>query len=101
MIYESYITEYLNQKIQLVVEIKRSTYNKLQDKSVNSHRYASECIDAIQAGKTIQKGEWIETTVRGSMSLVCSKCGADLGSICETNFCPNCGANMRESENKE
>ena len=44
------------------------------------------------------KGKWIETTVRGLKSLVCSKCCADLGSICETNFCPNCGADMRESE---
>ena len=41
------------------------------------------------------KGEWIEKTVRGSMSLVCSECGADLGSICETDFCPTCGADMR------
>ena len=45
-------------------------------------------------------GHWIETTVRGSISLVCSECGADLGSICETNYCPNCGAKM-ESEDKE
>lgn len=42
-----------------------------------------------------QQGKWIECTVRGSNSLRCSVCGADSGTICETDYCPNCGARMR------
>ncbi len=52
-----------------------------------------------------RKGHWITTsdyltTAYGSVDYVkCSCCGED--SLEEGNFCPNCGADMRESEDKE
>ena len=42
-----------------------------------------------------QQGKWIECTVRGSNALRCSVCGVDSGTICETDYCPKCGARMR------
>ena len=38
-------------------------------------------------------GEWVETE---SVYYICSLCGDD--SYYESNFCPNCGADMRGSE---
>lgn len=37
--------------------------------------------------------EWFDKEVRGSMTNVCSRCGAD--SIYPTKYCGNCGISMR------
>ena len=39
-------------------------------------------------------GEWIDTTVRGSLTPCCSECGCDSGGY-NFRICPNCGAKMR------
>ena len=44
------------------------------------------------------KGEWVKE-YKGQVNSFCSKCDYEVGKI--TNFCPNCGADMRtESEDK-
>jgi hypothetical protein len=44
--------------------------------------------------KLVRRGRWIETTVRGNQSIICSACSAENQTICPSNFCPNCGARM-------
>lgn len=44
----------------------------------------------------VRRGQWEEDTSRGSYSIYCSCCGSHKETICPSNFCPNCGADMRE-----
>lgn len=74
----------------------RTVIKDLLNAIYNTQKAQIEALPSVQPIRP--KGKWTETTVRGSMSLVCSECGADLGSICETNFCPTCGADMRGEE---
>ena len=61
-----------------------------------------EMIKAIPSARP--KGEWmpiIEANEFGEAyqaGIYCSECGETLG--CETNFCPFCGADMRERESE-
>ena len=53
---------------------------------------------AILDGKTNfsrPQGKWIESDVPESILVKCSICGFHCGAI-TYNFCPNCGADMRE-----
>ena len=47
-----------------------------------------------------KKGMWVETSSRNGNYLIntCSCCG--LGKIIKTNYCPNCGAEMKDAQNK-
>ena len=46
-----------------------------------------------------KRGEWVNTAEPYmSDNIVCSVCGYN--SICEYNFCPNCGADMRGGEDR-
>ena len=44
------------------------------------------------------KGEWIESDVPESILSKCSVCGFNCGAY-TFNYCPNCGADMREADN--
>lgn len=62
---------------------------------------AIECLDRIPAAdvRTVVRGKWVETAISTNDGLShlfgfkCSNCGG----FCmgESNFCPNCGAEMR------
>ena len=57
---------------------------------------------AISALKDRPKGKWIPHPSEIFAHLVCNKCLSSAPYNYETNFCPNCGADMRaESEDKE
>lgn len=45
-----------------------------------------------------RKGHWIIQPKRIYSSLVCDKCLSQAPYHCETNFCPNCGADMRSEK---
>ena len=49
----------------------------------------------------VMRGEWVTTrTIIHDGELYCSLCGQE--ALAESNYCPNCGADMRrESEVKE
>lgn len=49
---------------------------------------------AIKALEKRPQGEWKETDFPESALCECSVCGFDLGAY-SFNFCPNCGADMR------
>ena len=68
-------------------------------------RFLKEC---IRNGTPLPKGHWTERTMHdnGFFMPNCSECGAMQPYAHHTyrsNFCPNCGADMRkaESEDKE
>ncbi len=54
-----------------------------------------ECIEQLPSAEP-KRGEWIDVDPHGVSGLVfkCSKC--EKINLRETNFCPNCGADMRE-----
>lgn len=49
----------------------------------------------------LKTGHWEYKTVRGEKAPCCSVCGLDNGTYDKFNFCPECGAKMMESEDKE
>ena len=59
-------------------------------------RYLNRVIDEIKQLPTIQpkRGKWI----RNGWAIMCSECGYDMPYTVR-NFCPNCGADMREVTN--
>ena len=57
-------------------------------------------IDAIRAlppeQPERQKGKWIDDG--DPLTLICDQCGYRVARYNNTNFCPNCGADMRGAE---
>ena len=49
----------------------------------------------------VRHGHWIECTSRGSYSIYCSYCGSHKETICQSEYCPTCGARMDESQEEE
>lgn len=58
-------------------------------------REVIETLEAMEGGER-PKGEWLDSGVDYSVLTKCSVCGFDTGWSL-ANFCPNCGADMRES----
>lgn len=59
---------------------------------VNTNEYVCEKIDEQPTIGEQKKGKWIEQRCR-ILWWECSECGR--GVLNRTNFCPNCGADMR------
>ena len=57
-------------------------------------------IDSIPAVRKYERphGKWIESDVPESVLVKCSVCGFNCGAY-TFNYCPNCGADMREADN--
>ena len=57
---------------------------------------SGHCNDYAVADDFIPQGEWINQFIGGNECVMCSECKLhfDIG----TNFCPNCGADMRGEE---
>lgn len=81
-----------------VLELPRNTVRNFFGEAI------SETVDVklIEALPTIEprKGKWIYNKERGTAKIwTCSECRwNDIG---EWNFCPNCGADMREEGDNE
>lgn len=58
-----------------------------------------------EADKKRKQGRWIESDIKNE-KYVCSVCGGACwyydyeGDVAKSNFCPNCGADMREKKNE-
>lgn len=68
--------------------------------------YYGKICDAIEAMPTInaepvRHGRWIESTSRGSYSVYCSYRGSHKETICPSEYCPTCGAQMDASDTKD
>ena len=87
--------------VKVVVEISKEDYKRLKsDLWIGFSGYD----DAIENVTLLSedKGEWIEdedidASDDGRLAVKCSRC-SEYNGYCKTNFCPNCGADMRGSE---
>ena len=80
--------------MQILIEISEENYRKVED----GRCPVSVMRDAIRNGKPLPKGHW--TTVEMTQGdgcrytvTYCSECNEDVDY--RTDFCPNCGADMR------
>lgn len=70
---------------------------------VNGGCKLEEFIKALPAADVVErkKGKWIKSNIPNE-KYVCSECGGACwyydckGKVAKSNFCPNCGADMRE-----
>jgi rubrerythrin len=85
------------------IEFIKTDISRLWDTPQNlEHKEALE--KAIEALSEQRTGHWkrisMDKYVQHAMAYYrCSECGKDI--IGEHNYCPNCGAKMAESEDKE
>lgn len=68
-----------------------------EDNSIIRWKYKNKCkcaeiSDLILSYEKQEKGEWIEDGYR-NLPCVCSYCGEEGN---RTNYCPNCGAKMKQ-----
>ena len=91
--------------------LETSIISGIDDVQANHIKFhnISFCCDSIEdcEGRVFiqrKKGEWINIriSVNGDSSADCNRCGAIIHSNLSEhiNFCPNCGANMREGGEK-
>lgn len=73
-----------------------------RDKKIADQIYWYLCdgLEECEEAETERKnGEWIKMSDADGAYWCCSECGEELYRLCDkTNFCPNCGADMRERE---
>jgi len=91
---------------------KRRSFNDYDCGSANAYEYAGDLLDEMptitipvaELDNTEDFAEWIDRSDGGRIRYPfwkryeCSKCGAKSEN---TNFCPNCGASMKEGEKNE
>ena len=65
----------------------------------NGDRWYEESIKAIHYGTPLPKGHWIDREEYDADRWKCSECGRT--EQYQENFCPNCGADMRDKEREE
>lgn len=96
-------------KHDVVMDQDSLDYEELTDSNREKIQFDKDCkqnaIDLLQNAPTIEprkKGKWIPQNLNKSDGMIsiavyyypkCSVCGANAN---YTNFCPNCGAEMRE-----
>lgn len=69
------------------------------DSCASEHRQLAEWLKELKKLKTEHKGKWINNKNAddaGEGYFICSNCKNDVYDV--TAFCPNCGADMTESE---
>lgn len=77
--------------------------NLLWGMSKEEQKYYSEALDMAISALSENKGDWVEVTtfqdeyVR-EYHYECSICHSRHGVAVSSNFCPNCGADMRKGE---
>ena len=93
-------------KIDDIPKNKDGTYGSMFGQYVNGLYCAKTAISYMPSVvPQTKRGKWIETKddCNGinfyDFSFECSKCGKERSF--KSNYCPNCGADMRESEDKE
>lgn len=76
-------------------DITNQTYNNpLRDLMIAYDNLKEEYDKLNEQLNNNTKGHWIEKIIRGSLGLVCSECGCQHDTICESLYCQNCGSEM-------
>ena len=85
--------------IELVIKIPEEQYRTLNAKSQSDVVTVIDntlLIKAIKNGVPLPKGHWKYLASGNARHLYCSEC--KYGALFESDFCPNCGAEMRGSK---
>ena len=93
--------------MKIIIEIPKETYEYWK-----TRKCEYVLAEAISNGKVIEnednlegirpKGEWVEKHDKTSFWYECNQCGKRPLHLVFTDFCPNCGADMRGyNDNKE
>lgn len=89
-------TEYFVRLSDLKQPIERNPYDEKEGNISAYMRYLKYNTKMADVRENAH-GEWITDTESALAGNVCSACGKVANSIFhKTNFCPNCGADMRE-----
>jgi len=83
---EHILTKYVRNLVDDAPSVKERSYEM---------GYQDGCEDGLQGIRP--KSEWIKMSDRYGVYFACKKCGYDRERAI-TNFCPNCGADMRGRE---
>ncbi len=87
--------------MKLIIDIDEDTY-KCTKKCDYCNRLCNkvyEIYNAIADGTPLPKGKWVISKCRDGCYLpCCSVCGESSGTYYETNYCPNCGAEIEETD---
>ena len=80
--------------------IERQNYPPIIEGVLPYYRKTIEYLEGIKSGKYGERpsGEWMDREVYDADRWKCSKCGRT--EQYKENFCPNCGADMREGDEK-
>lgn len=92
--------------MKMVIDISEELYKEYVNIDLgrgNGKTIVYTLLKAIKKGTPLPHGKWLDKkmTIKGSHGLAYGRYGC---SVCKkkqpskTNFCPNCGADMRESE---
>ena len=75
--------------MKIVIEIDDKLYNRIKYLEPKADAMLDKLMRSIQNGTPLPKGHWEDC----SNGWMCSNCNRDVSY--ESNFCPNCGADMR------
>ena len=76
--------------MEIVVEIPDNEYHQICELRLHNRTFYD---DAIRNGTPLPKGHWIDHQEGEWIYVKCSECGTVHDT--QTNYCPNCGADMR------
>lgn len=88
--------------MKLVIEVSEKIYDTIMADVMPTREQMSVIVTRIYQGIPYEErphGEWIyhaEWELDGECAYECSRCG--IGADVDYNFCPKCGADMREGE---
>lgn len=80
--------------------------NALYEKLLNRYDLRDECCTIaflaprVDAAPVVH-GRWESIRLRNSVAKRCSECRSEVGKKSNYNYCPHCGADMRERRNND
>jgi hypothetical protein len=92
------MAEYIELDTTLELYVVRGSSYKKQISTLQDLLDTNRILYTVADVRPVVRGKWIKPTrVPDSMLSECSVCGFDTGAY-TFNFCPNCGADMRETK---
>ena len=82
--------------MKIVIDIPKETYELVKSWNYPTDTARKMLFEMVKNGTSLPKGHWTPDKSRPALQ-DCSICGAL--SIAKTNYCSNCGGDMRGDEN--